>query len=137
VTTSLENDARQELQSLDRDWSSAMLENNADQIARFMSDDWVIIGPEGNVIDRARFLAVIKSGDLSHSTMVSDDWRVRIYGDTALVTAQVRSGGSYQGQAFATHERSTSVFVRTNEYWHSVLTQLTPISNHRSHGSHG
>jgi len=128
MTTSLENDAHHELQSLDTDWSRAMVQNDANAIARFMSDDWIIIGPQGNIIDRARFLGVIESGDLSHSAMTSDDWRVRIYGDTALVTAQAKSAGNYKGQPFATHERSTSVFVRADGRWQCVLTHLTPIT---------
>jgi len=130
MTISSENEVCRELQTVENNWTNALVENDADQIARFMSDDWVIIGPQGNVIDRARFLGVIKSGDLSHSAMTSDDCRVRLYGDTALVTAQTRSAGNFKGQTFATHERATSVFVRTNGHWQCVLTQLTPISNH-------
>jgi ketosteroid isomerase-like protein len=119
---------RKELQNLDKEWCAAIVKNDAEAIGRFMLDDWVIIGPEGNVIDRGRFLAVIKSGDLVHESMESDDWRVHVYGDSAVVTAQVKSKGKYQGQGFATHERSTSVFVRKGEHWQCALTQLTPIT---------
>jgi ketosteroid isomerase-like protein len=126
--SSVEESARKELQNLDKEWSSAIVKNEAEAICRFMSDDWVIIGPQGNVIDRARFLGVIKSGDLTHETMESEDWRVRVYGDSAVVTAQARSKGKYKGQAFATHERSTSLFVRKDGRWQCVLTQVTPIT---------
>jgi ketosteroid isomerase-like protein len=125
--SSVNDSVRKELQSLDKEWSSAIVKNDAEAIGRFMADDWIIIGPEGNVIDRARFLGVIKSGDLVHESMESDDWRVRVYADTAVVTAQARSRGKYKGQAFATHERSTSVFVLKDGRWQCVLTQLTPI----------
>ena len=46
--------------------------------------DWVIIDPDGGLIDRSRFLAVIDSGALSHETMESEDFRVRVYGDMAV-----------------------------------------------------
>lgn len=122
------NQIRSELQKLDKEWSSAIAKNDADAIGRFMSDDWVIVGPEGNVIDRDRFLGVISSGDLTHESMESDDWLVRVYGDTAVVTTQAKSKGKYKGQAFATHERATSVFVRKEGRWQCVHTQLTPIA---------
>ena len=118
---------RDELQRLDNEWSAAIVRNDADAIGRFMSDDWVIIGPEGNVIDRARFLGVIQSGELTHESMESDDWLVRVYGDTAIVTAQTTSKAKFKGHAFATHERSTSVFIRKEGRWVCVHTQLTPI----------
>jgi ketosteroid isomerase-like protein len=119
---------RHELQNLDKEWSAVIMTNDTDAIGRFISDDWVIIGPEGNVIDRSRFLGVIQSGDLKHDSMESDDWLVRVYGDTAVVVAQAKSTGKYKGEAFATHERSTSVFVRKEGRWQCVLTQLTPIA---------
>jgi ketosteroid isomerase-like protein len=128
VRVSPMNEARSELQKLDKEWSDAIMKNDAGAIGQFMSDDWVIIGPEGNVIERSRFLEVIKSGDLTHESMESDDWIVRVYGDTALVTAQANSKGKYKGQVFETHERSTSVYIRKEGRWHCVLTQLTPIA---------
>ena len=94
--SSVEDSVRKELQKLDKEWSSAIVKNDAEAIGRFMSDDWVIIGPDGNVIDRGRFLGVIESGDLTHESMESDDWCVRVYGDTAVVTAQARSRGKIQ-----------------------------------------
>jgi ketosteroid isomerase-like protein len=124
----LANSERAELLSLDNEWSAAIVRNDADAIGQFTSDDWVIIGPEGTVIDRPRFLGVIQSGDLTHESMTSDDWLVRVHGDTAIVTAQTRSNGKFRGHAFATHERSTSVFVRTDGCWQCVHTQLTPIA---------
>jgi ketosteroid isomerase-like protein len=116
-----------ELQKLEKEWTQAIVKNDAEAIGRFMSADWVIIGPEGNVIEKARFLAVIKTGDLTHQSMELEDLRVRVYGDTAIITAQARSKGEYQGRSFSTHERSTSVYVKKDGLWLCVLTQLTPI----------
>jgi ketosteroid isomerase-like protein len=128
VRVSLMNETWSELQKLDKEWSAAIVKNDAHAIEQFMSDDWVIIGPEGNVIERSRFLEVIKSGDLTHESMESDDWHVRVYGDTALVTSEAKSKGKYKGQVFETHERSTSVYVRKEGRWQCVHTQLTPIA---------
>jgi hypothetical protein len=78
---------RTELRNIETEWSAAIVKNDAEAIGRFMSDDWIIIGPEGNVIDRARFLEVIRSGDLMHESMESDNPLVRVYGESAIVTA--------------------------------------------------
>jgi ketosteroid isomerase-like protein len=126
--TSVEDSIRKELQTLDEEWCLAIVKNDTEAIGRFMLDDWVIIGPDGNLIDRATFLTVTKSADLVHESMDSDNWRVRVYGDSALVTSQVKAKGKYKGQAFATHERSTSLFVRKDGHWQCALTQLTTIT---------
>jgi ketosteroid isomerase-like protein len=124
----VDDQVQSHLKELDEQWMAAIVKNDAPAIGTFMSPDWVIIGPEGGLINRDQFLHVIKSGDLVHDSMASDDWRVRVYGDTAVVTAQTRSKGAYRGQPFATHERSTSVFIRRDGRWLCVLTHLTPIS---------
>ena len=117
-----------ELQRLEKEWTRAIITNNAESIGRFVSDDWVIIGPDGNVIDKLRFLEVIRTGDLEHESMESEDSRVRVYGDAAVITALSRSKGQYKGQSFATHERSTSVYSKMEGRWQCVLTQLTAIA---------
>jgi ketosteroid isomerase-like protein len=116
---------QEEIMKLEHEFGQAMIKNDAEAIGRFLADDWIIIDPDGGTIDRSRFLDVIKSGALSHETMNSEDARVRIYGDTAMVTELTTTKGNYMGQEFTTQERATDVFVKQNGRWQCVLTQLT------------
>lgn len=105
-----------------------MIENDAEAIGRFMADDWTIVGSDGNVGDKLTFLALVESGVLSHDVMESEDFHVRIYGDTAVVTTRGVSGGRYQGRAFREVERTSCVFVRHEGQWRCVLTHLSRIA---------
>lgn len=119
--------SRDELVAVTREWDQAMVENDADAIGRYMADDWVIVGSDGRVGDRATFLALVRSGALSHDVMESHDLDIRLYGDTAVVLARGISGGKYQGQAFREIERVSCVFVRTGGRWLCVLTHLSRL----------
>ena len=57
--------------------------------------------------------------------MDSEDFRVRVYGDSAVVTGVARAKGKFMGQEFSTQERATDVFVKRDERWQCVLTHLT------------
>ncbi len=114
-----------ELAKVEAEFANAIVKNSPEEIRQFVSDDWIIINADGGIIDRQRFLEVIKSGTLTHEMMESDDMRVRVYGDSAVVSAVTRSKGKFMGQEFTTHERSTDVFVRRDGRWRCVLTQLT------------
>ncbi|MCX6619495.1 MAG: hypothetical protein NTY38_00140, partial [Acidobacteria bacterium] len=57
------------------------------RITRQLALEWIIIDPDGGIIDKMHFLDVIKSGALTHEKMESENARVRIYGDTAIVRA--------------------------------------------------
>ena len=117
--------AEEELLKLEKEFAQAIVKNDPEAIAGFVSDDWIIIDPDGGVVDKARFLELIKSGALTHDMMESEDFRVRIYGDSAVVTAVTRTKGKFMGQEFSTQERATDVFVKRDRGWQCVLTHLT------------
>ena len=114
-----------ELLKVERDFAGAIVSNDVEAIGKFLSGDWVIIDSDGNTIDRPRFLGLIKSGQLSHDSMDSDDVKVRSYGTCAVVTALTKTKGKFAGQEFATQERATDVFVKRDGRWHCVFSQLT------------
>jgi ketosteroid isomerase-like protein len=116
---------QEEILRLEKEFSQAIAKNDAEAVGRFLADDWIIIDPDGGIIDRASFLGVIKSGALTHETMESDDTRVRIYGDTAIVTGLTTTKGKFNGQVFTTQERATDVFVKQNGRWQCALSHLT------------
>ena len=80
-------------------------------------------------IDRSRFLNVIESGALSHESMESADFEVRLHGDTAVVTGITTSKGQFMGQAFTTRERATDVLARLDGRWLCVFSQLTRVAS--------
>ena len=122
---------REELLAVIHEWDRAMVENDAGAIGRYMADDWTIIGTDGSVGDKPSFLGLVKSGMLSHDVMTSEDLSIRIYGDTAVVTARGVSGGQYQGQPFREVERSTCVFVKQEGQWRCVLTHLSRLAQQK------
>jgi ketosteroid isomerase-like protein len=115
----------EELLELEKEFAEAIVKNDPEAIGRFVADDWIIIDPDGGIVDRMRFFEVIKSGALTHETMESEDFRVRVYGDSAVVTGVTRTKGKFMGQEFSTQERVTDVFVKRDERWQCVLTHLT------------
>ena len=119
---------QEEVLRLEKEFSEAIVKNDAEAVGRFLADDWIIIDPDGGIIDKATFLDVIKSGTLTHEMMVSDDARVRIYGNTAMVTALTKTKGKFSGQVFTTQERATDIFIKQNGRWQCALSQLTKFT---------
>jgi ketosteroid isomerase-like protein len=115
----------EELLKFENEFARAVASNNVDALDRLLADDWIIVEPDGNIIDKARFLGVIRSGALSHESMESTDLKVRVYGNTALVTGLTTSKGKFMGQDFTSCERATDIFVKQADRWQCVFTQLT------------
>src|SRR6476660_1306991 len=117
--------AEEQLLKLEKEFAEAIVRNDLEGIGRLVRDDWIIIDANGEIVDWASFFEVIKSGALTHDLMESEDFRVRVYGDSAVVSAVPRSKGKFLGQEFSTQERATDVFVRRDGRWQCVLTHLT------------
>ena len=106
-------------------WAKAIVSNDAEAIGGFMSDDWVIVGENG-ATNKEDFLSWISSADLTHETMeMVGEARIKIYGETAVLTARVTNNGHYKNQPFSADEWTTDVFYRRENHWSCVLSHIT------------
>ncbi|MET8677459.1 nuclear transport factor 2 family protein [Streptomyces sp. NPDC004647] len=121
-----EGDAIQaQLVAVAEDWAAAIVSNDAARIAEFIADDWVIVSESG-VSAKAYFLSLVESGELTHSAMnLVDQARVRVYGDTAVLTVRMTNTAHYQGRRFDADEWTTDVFVKRDGRWLCVLSHIT------------
>lgn len=121
------NDTKQELLRLGEDWAAAMVANDADLIGSFMADDWVIVSERG-ISTKEEFLGFVASGALTHSTFeMASDARVKVYGDTAVMTIRVVNTAHFGGKQFDADEWATDVFVKQNGKWLCVHSHITAV----------
>jgi uncharacterized protein (TIGR02246 family) len=112
------------------EWAEAIVANDPARIAEFMEPDWTLVTPESGQISADRFLAVVTSGELTHSRMSFEVVGLRRLGDVTVVVAHGTNAGSWQGQPFEADEWVTDVFVRRDGRWRCSVSALTP--NHSS-----
>jgi uncharacterized protein (TIGR02246 family) len=121
------DDDTEKLVALADAWSEAIVSDDADRIAEYMTEDWVIVSWTG-VTARDDFLAYVRSGALGHSRMEGvGERRVRVYGDTAVLTVRVVSTAQFGGEDIDADEWTTDVFVRRDGTWRCALTHITPV----------
>ncbi len=115
-----------ELRQTADDWAEAMVSNDADRIGSFMADEWVIVSERG-VSAKEHFLEFVRSGQLTHSNFESiGDERIRIYGDSAVLTCRVINTAHFGGQQFEADEWTSDVFVKRDGKWLCVLSHIAP-----------
>lgn len=109
------------------DWIAAIVANDADRIAQFVTQDWVFVGETG-ITEGTRFLEVVRTGTLSHSAMRTEGAaRVRVYGDTAVLSVRVVNTAHLDGASIESDEWTTDVFVLRDGDWLCALTHLTAV----------
>lgn len=117
----------QALAKIENDMAAALLKKDVAGFGRHLADDSTLTGPDGTVQTKAQLLADVKSGDLSIQSTALSDLKVRVYGETAVVTYTTTDKGTYKKQDISGRYRWTDVFVRRGGEWMIVASQGTPI----------
>ncbi len=103
----------------------ASLRRDADFSLRTLAEDYVAITPLGTVTTKQETISARRSGQLRYESMNVTDMVVRLYGDTAVVTARADVKGHQLGEDFSGPYRYTRVWVRRNGRWQTVSYQAT------------
>ena len=118
---------KQELIRIGAEWAGAMVANDAEQIGSFMTDDWVMVSDRG-ISTKQDFLSFVESGALTHSAFeMAGDARVKVYGDTAVMTIRVVNTAHFGGKQFDADEWATDVFVRQDGKWLCAHSHITAV----------
>jgi ketosteroid isomerase-like protein len=114
-----------EILDMERQTKEASLRRDPDFPERVLADDYVAISPLGQVTTKKEALSARKSGQLRYDTIDVSDMVVRLYGDTAVVTARMDVKGHQLGEDFSGPYRYTRVWVRRAGRWQTVSYQAT------------
>jgi ketosteroid isomerase-like protein len=116
-----------ELTQLVKDLNAANVKADIAFLERVLHQDFVHHRPRGTVENRAQYLENRKTGRVDFDSLVADEVKVRLYGDTAIVTYRSTAKGKDQQGAFDEQRLWTRVFVRREGRWQLVHSQGTPI----------
>ena len=108
-------------------WDKAIVRKDVAAIAANMADDFRNIRSNGSVVDKATFLRDITAPELVIDPYTVEDFDVRVYGDTALLSGRTRMTGRNSGEPFVAHYRYIDVYVRRDGVWRVVSVQTTSI----------
>ncbi|MFW9849711.1 MAG: nuclear transport factor 2 family protein [Candidatus Thorarchaeota archaeon] len=123
------SEAIQEVLQIEENWTEAHRQMNLDIIESIMADDYMKIQHNGNVIAKSESLAWYRSIQHNWESARSDQYNVRIYGDTAVVIGRWNAKGTTDGRMFDYSARFMSVYVKRMGRWQMVAEQSTPISS--------
>ncbi len=120
-----DQEAIRQIVDMERQAKEASLHRDAEFSLRTLADDYVAITPLGQVTTKEESISARRSGQLRYESMNITDMVVRLYGDTAVVTARADVKGHQLGEDFSGPYRYTRVWVRRNGHWQAVSYQAT------------
>jgi ketosteroid isomerase-like protein len=116
-----------QLMKMEVDRAAAVVKGDVAAIEAMTSDDYMLINANGQWSDKAATMNDIKTGRIKLTANEISDMKVRVYGDTAVVTGKSTATGTMGGRAVKGPLMFTRVYVKMKGQWKSVAFQQTPI----------
>lgn len=108
-------------------WDKAIVRKDRAAIEANMSEDFRQIDGDGDIVTRAAFVDELVSGQLAIDPYSVEDFEVRLYGDTALLSGRTRMTGKSAGKPFTSSYRYIDIYVRRGGHWKIVSVQITRL----------
>ena len=114
-----------EVLAMERHTREASIHNDTRFTEQALADSYLAIGPLGTVVTKNDMVDVRRRAKLHYDSIDVSEMVVRIYGETAVVTAKAEVKGSDFGEDFSGPYRYTRVWVKEKGAWHAVAYQAT------------
>ena len=129
ANSSAAGSAEADLLKTEREWLDAYVKSDFAILERIKADDYSITYSTGEVMSKAQEIAKLKSmpAPAGAFKLNTEDTKVRVYGDTAVLTGVLIQSWTDNGKQVSTRLRYTDVWVRRNGRWQVTAAQLTNI----------
>jgi ketosteroid isomerase-like protein len=109
--------------ALDTEYQAAVKRNDAIAMSRILADNFMLVTGSGKTYDKADLLQEAKDGQVQYEHQEDTEQSVRIWGDTAVVTAKLWEKGTNAGVPFDKTVWFSDTYVRTPHGWRYVFGQ--------------
>lgn len=118
---------RKAVAALDTEYQLAVKQNDAKTMGRILHKDFVLVLGDGRTNSRSDLLEEARGKKIVYEQQDEEagTQTVRVWGDTAVVTAKLWVKGSSNGAAFDRKLWFSDTYVRTAEGWRYVFGQAS------------
>ena len=113
--------------NLDREWNEAYPRLDVAALDRIIADDWVCIDNTGLVITKSELLRRVASSTSFLDPYTFDEIALHKFEEAAIVIGRLSGQMRDSDGVRDVKQRYMRVYVKRNERWQAVATQVTKI----------
>jgi ketosteroid isomerase-like protein len=116
---------RKDVSALDLKYQAAVKKGDATTMDQILTDDFHVITGRGKAYSKADLLNMTRPNQVVYEHQDESDQTVRVWGDTAVVTAKLWAKGTDQGKPFEFRVWFSDTYIRTPSGWRYVHGQAS------------
>ena len=133
VPTLGDANVRHEIQAIEEHWHKALERVDVDWLDRLLSDDWTITNGSGQMISKTELLSDLRSGGIRYESSIPSEIKIRLHGNTAVVTKVSTDKTSYSGPPGGGQAQMTDVFAKEHGQWHCIASHASRLPADAAH----
>jgi ketosteroid isomerase-like protein len=118
-------DDKKAVAALDTEYQAAVKKNDAATMDRILANDFVLVTGNGKAYTKADLVNEARDGHTIYEHQEDTEQEVRVWGDTAVVTAKLWEKGTDNGKPFDYMLWFSDTYVRTPTGWRYVFGQAS------------
>ena len=111
--------------ALDTQYQAAVEKNDAATMDRILADDFILVTGKGKTFTKADLLKEARKGTVVYEHQSDTEQTVRVWGDTAVVTAKLWEKGTQDGKPFDYTLWFSDTYVRSPTGWRYAFGQAS------------
>jgi ketosteroid isomerase-like protein len=113
------------VRSLELKWTESYKQHSIEILSTLLADDFVITVEDGSVYSKAGYISHTADAKVRVDIAEMTDLKVRIHGDTAVVTGAYHEKGDSGGKPYEYHDRLTDVWMKVGGKWQVVASHYS------------
>ena len=110
------------IRALEAKWDNANLRGDAAALDSLFAASFIATDSDGIVRPKSEVVGELKAGRIKYSAAKSDELRIILHGDAAVVSGRWTGSFTHNGKTTNLRERFTNFYARVNGQWRCVAS---------------
>lgn len=124
--------AEAQIRQLDEQMRQSALQGDATVLEKYLAPNYIAISADGGEVTREQAIEMRKRGKIKYDNIDVRDTKVRMYGNTAIVTHDAYVKLTSDGQPISGEHRATFVWVKQGGKWQVASFSAVPVQGSSS-----
>jgi ketosteroid isomerase-like protein len=113
------------IKALEMKWAESYKQHNIDILSSLLAEDFTITIEDGSVYSKTGYITHTADSKVHVRVAELSELKVRLHGDTAIVTGAYHEKGDSGGKAYEYYDRLTDVWMKSGGKWQVVASHYS------------
>jgi ketosteroid isomerase-like protein len=113
------------IRAMELKWTESYKQRQVEMLASLLAEDFVITVEDGNTYSKTGYISHSAEPSVHVEVAEMSDLKVRMHGNTAVVTGAYHERGKSDGKPYEYHDRLTDVWMKVGAKWQVVASHYS------------